>query len=87
MPELNELEATKETLRKLGYSGTNEAFDAVVSLLETFISVETVNAIAADLSSERRHHACGRVEALVDFKAYIIDARTEAKRLHAQDVE
>jgi hypothetical protein len=87
MPQITELEATRETLRKLGFTGTNDAFDAVISLLDTFVSVETVNAITADLTSERRHHACGRVEALIDFKAYLIDARTEAKRLHAQDVE
>ncbi len=81
-----DFKATEETLRKLGFKGTNEAFDAVIALLDTFISIETVSAIGAELSSEKRHHQCGRVEALIDYKAYLIDARTQAIRRNAPDV-
>jgi hypothetical protein len=81
-----EFQATEDTLRKLGFKGTNEAFEAVLALLDIFISIETVSAIGAELSSERRHHSCGRVEALIDYKAYLIDARTQAIRKNAPDV-
>jgi len=81
-----EFKATQETLRKLGFKGSNEPFEAVLALLDTFITIETVTAIGSELSSDKRHHACGRAEGLVDFKAYLIDARTQATRNNAPDV-
>lgn len=83
---MDDIKATEETIKKLSFNGKSEVFDAVVSIIDNFISIETASAIAQDIPADKRGHQCGRVEALVDLKVFLIDVRTQAARKNAPDV-
>lgn len=57
---------------------TNEVFDAVVAYLDASIEAEVDRAIAYSTEGEKRIHACGRAEALKDFKDLILTQQQEA---------
>lgn len=57
---------------------TNEVFDAVVAYLNASIEAEVDRAIAYSTEGEKRIHACGRAEALKDFKDLIVSQQQEA---------
>lgn len=83
---MEDLKPTEEIIRKLSFRGQNEVFDAVISVIDSFVSVETAGAIAQDVSPDRRSHQCGRAEGLVDLKVFLMDVRTQAARKNAPDV-
>lgn len=58
---------------------SNEVFDAVVAFLDASIEAEVDRAIAYSTEGEKRIHACGRAEALKDFKDLILVQNQEAK--------
>jgi hypothetical protein len=64
--------------RVLGFE-TNEVFDAVVAYLSASIEAEVDRAISYSTEGEKRIHACGRAEALKDFKDLILSEQQEAK--------
>jgi hypothetical protein len=59
---------------------TNEVFDAVVAYLDASINAEVDRAIAYSTEGEKRIHACGRAEALKDFKDLILSEQKEAQQ-------
>lgn len=83
---MEDIKATEETLQKLSFNGKNDVFEAVISIIDNFVSIETASAISQDIVPEKRAHQCGRVESLVDLKVFLIDVRTQAARKNAQDV-
>ncbi len=83
---MSNFQPTDDTLQKLAFSGKNDVFDAVIAVLDNFISIETAAAIAQDIPAEKRGHQCGRVEGLVDLKVFLLDTRTQAARKNAPDV-
>jgi hypothetical protein len=84
---MDDLRPTEETLQKLSFRGKNDVFDAVISVIDNFVSIETASAIAQDIPADKRGHQCGRVEGLVDLKVFLLDIRTQAARRNAPDVE
>lgn len=84
---MDDLKPTEDTLHKLSFRGKNDVFEAVIAVIDNFVSIETASAIAQDITAERRGHQCGRVEGLVDLKVFLIDIRTQASRRNAPDVE
>lgn len=83
---MSDFKPTDETLQKLAFNGKNDVFDAVLAIVDNFISIETASAIAQDIPADKRGHQCGRVEGLVDLKVFLLDVRTQAARKNAPDV-
>ena len=59
---------------------SNEVFDAVLAFLDASIEAEVDRAIAYNTEGEKRVHACGRAEALKDFKDLLIVQNQEARK-------
>jgi hypothetical protein len=58
---------------------TNEVFEAVLAFLDASVEAEVDRAIAYSIEGEKRIHACGRAEALKDFKDLLLVQQQEAK--------
>lgn len=58
---------------------TNEVFDAVLAYLNASIEAEVDRAIAYSTEGEKRIHACGRAEALKDFKDLLLIQQQESR--------
>lgn len=58
---------------------TNEVFDAVLAYLNGSIDAEVDRAISYSIEGEKRVHACGRAEALKDFRDLLLSEQQEAK--------
>ena len=58
---------------------TNEVFDAVLAYLNGSIDAEVDRAISYSIEGEKRVHACGRAEALKDFRDLLLSEQKEAK--------
>lgn len=69
----------KEVRRTLGFE-KNEVFDAVLAYMDSAISAEVDRAISYSIEGEKRVHACGRAEALKDFKDLLLTEHEEALR-------
>lgn len=59
---------------------TNEVFDAVLAYLSASIDAEVDRAISYSIEGEKRVHACGRAEALKDFKDLLLTQQQEAQK-------
>ena len=57
----------------------NEVFDAVLAYLDASVEAEVDRAISYATEGEKRVHACGRAEALKDFKDLLLNQQTEAR--------
>jgi hypothetical protein len=57
----------------------NEVFDAVLAYLDASVEAEVDRAISYATEGEKRIHACGRAEALKDFKDLILAQQQEAR--------
>jgi hypothetical protein len=57
----------------------NNIFDAVVAFLDASIDAEVDRAISYSIDESKRTHACGRAEALKDFKDLLYIQNDEAK--------
>jgi hypothetical protein len=84
---MENLQTTEEIARKLSFKGRNEVFEAVIAVIDSFVSIETAGAIAQDVTPDKRAHQCGRAEGLVDLKVFLLDIRSNADRKNAPDVE
>lgn len=79
---------TEDTLRKLAFTGKNEAWEITLHILDTFIEFEVTNAIRPSISDSERSHSCGRADSLADFKNHLIEMRSDAqKRYNIPDSE
>jgi hypothetical protein len=58
---------------------TNEVFEAVLAFLDASVEAEVDRAISYSTEGEKRIHACGRAEALKDFKDLILVQQQEAR--------
>lgn len=58
---------------------SNEVFDAVMAYLSLSIEAEVDRAISYATEGEKRIHACGRAEALKDFKDLLLIQQQEAR--------
>lgn len=58
---------------------TNEVFDAVLAYLQASIDAEVDRAISYATEGEKRIHACGRAEALKDFKDLLLIQQQESR--------
>ena len=58
----------------------NEVFDAALAFLDASIEAEVDRAISYSTEGEKRIHACGRAEALKDFKDLLIIQNQEARK-------
>jgi hypothetical protein len=68
----------KEHKRVLSFE-TNEVFEAVLAFLDASVEAEVDRAISYSTEGEKRIHACGRAEALKDFKDLILVQQQEAR--------
>lgn len=57
----------------------NEVFDAVLAYLSLSVEAEVDRAISYATEGEKRIHACGRAEALKDFKDLLLIQQQEAR--------
>lgn len=57
----------------------NEVFDAVLAYLNLSVDAEVDRAISYATEGEKRIHACGRAEALKDFKDLLLIQQQEAR--------
>jgi predicted ester cyclase len=69
----------KEVRRTLGFE-KNEVFDAVLAYMDSAIAAEVDRAISYSIEGEKRVHACGRAEALRDFRDLLLAEHEEALR-------
>lgn len=83
---MDDIKATEETIQKLSFNGRNDVFEAIIAIIDNFVSIETASAIAQDTTPDKRTHQCGRVESLVDLKVFLLDVRTQASKKNAPDV-
>lgn len=67
----------KEVRRTLGFE-KNEVFDAVLAYMDSAIAAEVDRAISYSIEGEKRVHACGRAEALRDFRDLLLAEHEEA---------
>jgi hypothetical protein len=67
------------TRRTLAFE-KNEVFDAVLAYMDAAIAAEVDRAISYSIEGEKRVHACGRAEALRDFKDLLLSEQEEAQR-------
>lgn len=67
----------EESLKALSFV-KNPAWDLVMEVLNRHIEAEVSIAIAQDTTGERRVHASGRADSLVDFQNYLLTMRQEA---------
>jgi hypothetical protein len=58
----------------------NEVFDAVLAYADAAIAAEVDRAISYSIEGEKRVHACGRAEALRDFRDLLLSEQSEAQR-------
>jgi hypothetical protein len=58
---------------------SNEVFEAVLAFLDASVDAEVDRAISFSIEGEKRVHACGRAEALKDFKDLLLVQQQEAK--------
>jgi hypothetical protein len=58
---------------------SNEVFEAVLAFLDASVDAEVDRAISFSIEGEKRVHACGRAEALKDFKDLLLVQNQEAK--------
>ena len=58
----------------------NEVFDSVIAYMDAAIAAEVDRAISYSIEGEKRVHACGRAEALRDFKDLLLSEQAEAQR-------
>lgn len=70
---------TEEVRKVLGFE-KNEVFDAVLAYLDASIAAEVDRAISYGIEGEKRVHACGRAEAIKDFKDLLLSEQAEALR-------
>lgn len=70
---------TDEVRKVLGFE-KNEVFDAVLAYLDASIAAEVDRAISYSIEGEKRVHACGRAEAIKDFKDLLLSEQAEALR-------
>jgi hypothetical protein len=68
----------KDHKRVLSFE-TNEVFDAVFAYLDASIEAEVDRAISYSIEGEKRIHACGRADALKDFKELLLSEQKEAR--------
>ena len=57
----------------------NQVFDAVLAYLSLSVDAEVDRAISYATEGEKRIHACGRAEALKDFKDLLLIQQQEAR--------
>ena len=69
----------QEVRRTLAFE-KNEVFDAILAYVDAAISAEVDRAISYGIEGEKRIHACGRAEALKDFKDLLLSEQAEAQR-------
>jgi predicted ester cyclase len=69
----------KEVRRTLSFE-KNEVFDAVLAYMDSAIAAEVDRAISYSIEGEKRVHACGRAEALRDFRDLLLTEQSEALR-------
>ena len=69
----------KEVRRTLGFE-KNEVFDAVLAYMDSAIAAEVDRAISYSIEGEKRVHACGRAEALRDFRDLLLSEQAEAQK-------
>ena len=67
-----------EHKRSLSFE-TNEVFEAIIAYLDAGIEAEVDRAISYATEGEKRIHACGRAEALKDFKDLLLIQQQEAR--------
>lgn len=58
----------------------NEVFDAILAYLDASIGSEVDRAISYSIEGEKRVHACGRAEAIKDFKDLLLSEHADALR-------
>lgn len=58
----------------------NEVFDAILAYLDASIGSEVDRAISYGIEGEKRVHACGRAEALKDFRDLLLSEQADALR-------
>lgn len=59
---------------------SNEVFDAVMAFLDESIESEVDRAVSYAIEGEKRVHACGRAEALKDYKDLLLIQNEEARK-------
>lgn len=70
---------TNEVRKTLAFE-KNEVFDAILAYLDASIAAEVDRAISYSIEGEKRVHACGRAEAVKDFKDLLLSEQAEALR-------
>lgn len=72
---------SEDTLKALAFN-KSPIWDFVVEVLNASMQAEVAVAISQDMTAEKRAHAAGRAEALVDFQNYLAECRQEALNKH-----
>lgn len=70
----------QEDARKALAFEKNEVFDAILAYLDASIGAEVDRAISYSIEGEKRVHACGRAEAIKDFRDLLLSEQSEALR-------
>ena len=76
----------KEAIKSLSFS-KNPAWDVAMEVLNVMIQQEVANVISPDLTPEKRAHAAGRADSLVDYSNYLAEMRKEALETHRPSVD
>jgi hypothetical protein len=72
---------SEDTIKALAFN-KSPIWDFVVEVLNASVQAEVSIAISQELTAERRAHAAGRAEAMVDLQNYLAQCRQEAVEKH-----
>lgn len=73
----------EETIKHLAFT-KSPVWDFVIEVINLSVQGEVSIAISQDMTAERRAHAAGRAESLVDLQNYLNSVRQEALDRHTK---
>lgn len=73
----------EETLRHMAFQKSH-IWDFLMEVINVSVQAEVSIAISQDMTAEKRAHAAGRAESLVDLQNYLTEVRQEALDKHTQ---
>lgn len=70
---------TDYNINVFAFPERNQLWEHIIYVLDLNIKAETDMAISKDLVGESRIHQCGRADALVNFKALLLEEQRKAR--------
>lgn len=70
---------TEYDISVFGFAEHNRLWEHIMYIVDLNIKAETERAISQEVVGENRIHQCGRADAMVNFKALLLEERKKAR--------